>query len=222
MSIKAELARFKEQKENLQKRLAYVTSSLDNMYAQRDDLSKEVEEFESRKSSLAQQLAEDCKAELSELDANISCTQKEQSDLQQSLNEVEEKIIEREQHTTLYIQEQVDQMIPKVLNYIKNHWKEIGRSIKKSFYIKDREESVYTAVIGIYDENICITQTQNYYFHKLLSSQVSKNHSQETSWYITYLCDFRNAFYQKLKESWPYEETFNLTFEGTTFTLELV
>ncbi len=222
MSIKAELARFKEQKENLQRRLAYVTSSLDNMYAQRDTLSKEIENFEARKSSLAQQLAEDCKAELNELDANISCTQKEQSDLQQSLNEVEEKIIESEQHTTLYIQEQVDQMIPKVLTYIQNHWKEVGRSIKKSFYIKDKEEYFNTAVIGIYDENICITRTQDYYFHKLLYEQVSKNHSEKTNWYKKYLEDFQNAFYKKLKESWPYEETFNLTFEGTTFTLELV
>ena len=222
MSVKAELALFKEQQQRLQTDLANIQSDLDYMYAQRDDLSKEVEEFESRKSSLAQQLAEDCKAELSELDANISCAQKEQSGLQQSLDEVEEKILVREQDTTLYIQEQVDRMIPEVLKYIQNHWKEIGRSVKKSFYIKDREEYVYTAVIGIYDENICITQTQDYYFYKLLSSQVSKNHSEKTSWYVTYLCDFQNAFYKKLKESWPYEETFNLTFEGTTFTLELV
>jgi len=222
LSVKAELARFKEQKENLQKNLAYVTSRLDNMYAQRDDLSKEVEEFESRKSSLAQQLAEDCKAELSELDANISCAQKEQSGLQQSLNEVEEKILVREQDTTLYIQEQVERMIPEVLEYIQNHWKEIGRNIRRTFSIKDLERDPYTAIIQIRDEDTLIVATEYYYFRKLLYEQVSKNHSEKTSWYVTYLCDFQNAFYKKLKESWPYEETFNLTFEGTTFTLELV
>ena len=223
MTVKEQLAYQKNRRTELQTNLADIKSRLDELYAEKEGFEKKIKILETRTSALAKELLEDSKREIRRLERSIAEVQGEANTIKQFLEKTESNISEMEEHTTLYIQEQVKRMIAEVFNYIQNHSKKIGLDIKRTFQIKDGENLSKT--IGVFDGETQVTVTKDFYFTGdcyLRNALDPHANFTKTLWYSEYCKDFQKAFNKMLKESWPYNSTFKLTINGTTFTLELV
>jgi len=237
LSVKNELTTLKRTREDLEKRMAEICSTLDNLYAKRNSLVQKVETLKTRTSSLAQTLLEKVQDELEKLNKEISQVEKEQSEVKREIEENQQSISLREDDTTLYIKEQSSIMVSKFLEYIENHLEAIGEKIKTTFYIKgisfykeDRHYGCYvpTGDIGICDESkeIVIAKSNDFYFENTLYTLTRDEYDalvcNPTEWYKVYRNRFILLLVETLEKNYTYSEFFKLTIGNSCFTLELV
>lgn len=220
--------------------MAGITSTLESLYSQRDFLVQRKESLVGRTSSLAQTLLGKTQGELDAQNQKISSAEKKKAELQITLDENENAISERENNTTLYIQEQSKLIVFEFLRYLKTHSEEIGLELKKTYrvmevlkYEDDRYGGCYcpTGHVGIYDNSTktFIAQSKDFYFKNVLCTfkrgDLDDLHCHFTDWYKEYRSRFISEVIETLKKDYydySYDESFSLTITDSEFTLELV
>lgn len=237
MSVKNELTTLKRTREDLEKKMAEICSTLDNFYAKRNPLVQKVEALKTRTSSLAQTLLEKVQEELEKLNKEISQVEKEQAEVKKEIEENQQSISLREDDTTLYIKEQSSIMVSKFLEYIEEHLEALGEEIKMTFYIKEvpfyKEDRYYgchvpTGDIGIYNESkdFFIVKSNDFYFEDTLYTLTRGEYDalvcNLTEWYKVYRNRFILILLEILEKNYTYSEFFKLTIGTSCFTLELV
>ena len=202
LSIKNELITLKQEKEELEKRLSEICSTLDNLYDQKRPIVQRVEALSTRTSSLAQTLLEKAQEELEKVNQKIVSAKTSKNEVSKELDEIDQNISEREDDFSLYIKEQAPIMISTFIEYIRSHLEDIGAEIQKKYIIKEVSEdiggrfstlNVPTGIIGIYDESkkSFIVVSKDFYFdYELYTIIDSRCYSElkcsETEWYTNY------------------------------------
>lgn len=237
MSLKKELDSLKKEKNNIRKRIAEITSQLDTLRLQQKEFEDQVANFSARTSSLAERLAKKYQTFANEVSKEISIIKKTLDDLNSSLEKKQKEIDSREKNPTLYIQEQVEHMVSKTLEYIEAHFEEIGISIKRNFSISNITETVPdrygdytlpTGIICIYDDSTqsIIAKSRDFYFTQKLydlsfDTAYYTTHCHTTDWFNEYYNKFKKHFLEELQHKYNYIDL-KLTIKNSGFTLELV
>ena len=237
MSIKNELKTLKQKKKNLEKKLTEICSTLDNLYVKKSLLVQKVEKLSARTCSLAQILLEEAQEELKKFNQEVSEVEIVKAEVSKELHKVKEKILEREDGFSLYINEQSSIMISIFIEYIKDHLKDISAEIEKTYQIieithfKDDRYGgcdIPTGKIGIYDESnksFIVTSRDFYFKHELYTfarGPYDELICHETDWYTNYCDNFISLLAETLQKRYCFDEFFKLTIKNSCFTLELV
>lgn len=179
MTVKTELERLKKKKEELEKDKRMLEKALDELISQKTALQRKEEELSQRKSPLAHTLQAQNQKKLDEVLEKIVVKSLENARVEKELQEIQEGIDARENDTTLYIQEQVQLMVPQFLEWVVKNKAAIGYDITRSFYIagvvawnRAFDVDCYTGDVGIFDKGdypavetiIC---SENFYFKQL-------------------------------------------------------
>lgn len=85
MSVQQELVSLEQAREDLKKKLADISSTLDSLYAKRNLLEQKLEPLKTRHSSLAKKLLEQTQMELDALNQEIAPVQEKQAKLEKDL-----------------------------------------------------------------------------------------------------------------------------------------
>lgn len=237
MSVKQELANLRATQKSLNLQIADISSTLEGLCAQRDSLWQRKESLEARTSSLAQTLLEKTQGEIDELNRKIFPLQNQKAELQITLEQNEKDIYERENDTSLYIQEQSKLIVSEFLEYLGKHLEDIGLEFQKNYcvmgvteYENDRYGGCYspTGHVGIYDKSAktFVAQSKDFYFKNTLCTFGRGQYDEllcfSTDWYKEYRARFIPKVIEVLKENYSYGEFFSLTITDSEFTLELV
>lgn len=237
MSVQNELTTLKRTREDFEKKLAEICSTLDNLYVKRAPLVQKAETLSTRTSSLAQTLLEKVQEELENVNQEIAQAEKRQTEVKKEIEEIQQNILQREDDAGLYINDQAPIMISTFLEYMRDHLEELGVEIKKTFRItevahfhNDRYCGCYvpTGNIGIYDESneSFIVISKDFYFTKNLCTFTRGEYDElrchYTEWYKAYRNHFISRLFETLEKNYTYGEFFKLTIEDPYFTLELV
>ena len=237
MTVKTELERLKKQKEKLEQDRRKLQEALEGLLSQETVLQRKGEELSPKKSSLAQTLQAKNQKELEEKQQEIAVKRAEVEELMQELQEIQDGIDERENDTTLYIQEQVHLMVPQFLEWVAKNKEDIGYDITRSFYVAGvvawnnaYDVDCYTGDVGIFDEGDypaveTIVCSKNFYFKQLRYQAEEGDNGwnvKKTDWYAKYLDDFTKALLEELEASYNLGEELKLTIASPSFTLELV
>lgn len=201
-------------------------------------LEVKLKELNTKTSKLAAELAEKTKKEIDKLNEKILKESQKEAKLQEELNSFEEEVSKRKNDTTLYIQEQSEQMAIEVLKYIKDNKYELGNSIKTTFCIEafrkteeDRygDYSIPTGEVQVTTNGKKITISEDFYFEEnLYTTKRDRDYDYVsvtyTKWYNEYLKKFGAIFLKTLKEKYNFAETFELKINEpqNSFTIELV
>lgn len=237
LSVKNELIALKGAREDLEKQLAEICSTLDKLYAQKVPLVQKAEILSTRTSSLAQTLLEKVQEELENVNQEIAQTESRQAEVKKEIAENQQNILQREDDVGLYINEQSSIMVSTFFEYMRSHLEELGVEIKKNFrimevtrYKDDRYNGCHvpTGDIGIYDESkeTFIVSSNDFYFknnlYTITRGQYDALVCNETEWYKAYRNQFISHLLETLEKSYTFGEFFKLTIEDSYFTLELV
>lgn len=237
LSIKNEIPRLRERETYLVSEFVKVGDSLNRCFEERRCIIGKLNVFKIRSSNLAKKLARQIEGELANCDKRIAELEIKKKEVEESLNDIRKKLSDRLEDTTLYIQEQLETMIPRVLEYIRKHQEEIGYDLQRTFIIKDLElqrnwgPDCFNAPIGdimVQDSsnNFQITVTDNCYFeNKLYDVEIDSygvHYVAFTSWYEEYFNNFVKLFMSRLEKDFCFADSFKLTIDNNKFTLELV
>lgn len=237
LSVQNELITLRQKKEDLEKRLAEICSTLDNLYVQKSPIVQKVENLSTRTSSLAQTLLEKAQEELEKINQEVVRAETSKTEVSKELNEINQKILERDNDFSLYIKEQSSVMISTFIEYIRTHLEDIGAEIEKTYRIVEVTQfrgdryggcDIPTGDIGIYDESnkSFIVISKDFYFKHTLYT-IDRGFYNElicykNDWYKNYRDNFISLLVETLQKNYCFDEVFKLTIENSYFTLELV
>lgn len=229
LSIKTELVSLKHTKTALRRRRVTYYSKIKNLERIKSSLES------SNTSSLAQM--EENQKLIQQIEREIRATETVFEELGKKISVTQRQIDEREQTPNLYIQEQVEKMFSKFMEYIEEHMEDITSDGQRMFEfgeirrLRTEGSNSYYIPIGncaiINDNSDIIAENEEFYFKNVLFRVKTDGngavYSKNTHWYNQYLNDFRKAFFKKLKSDFRFYQIFNLTIEeNSKFTLELV
>ena len=237
MSVAEELKNLKFTQKTLKAQLNQICKNLAELYKKREILKRKVELLKSKTSQLARIVEKGVKEELEALEDKIGQNEAERERIDKKLHETNVAIAERENETSIYIEEQVKRMVPIVLAYIKDYEYDIGRDFQREFSIHAEEVVVQerygdynipTGNIIIHDEKRGpITVTWDFYFKQELYT-ISREPNLEcvivhqTKWYQKYFENFVQTFLKTLEKQYSNSKELKLTIRECGFTLELV
>lgn len=236
MSVQQELIDLRIRKETIKRNFNDINNILKNFLSTQATLSKKLEAFNARTSSLATTLAAKTQEELDAVNEEVAKAQKAKSELEKDLEETNKKISEREDTPDLYIEEQANSMVCAFLEYVNSNLEKIGNEIKKTYFVSgsvdlhsDRYGDYYvpTGYVDIDEDTLgkTIISSYDFYFNNPLYTceRDSYDHMivHETEWYKEYLNKFTLAILNTLKAEFNCK-FFALTIDGSSFTLELV
>ena len=237
--VAEELIKLKEKREVVRKNIEDLIAPIKSLKKQKSECEEKIKVLKTKKSGLAKMLIQDLEKELKQLNKTINFKEEEKTKLEVSLNEIENKIHEREDDTTLYIQEQSNLIVDQFMTFIKNNLREIGMAMKKDYTIEgiikrvdDRygDYLIPTGNVGIFEsgKREIIAQSEGFYFKNNLytlnrDDDYEYVKCQVTKWYEEYLEKFVSILLKTLEEKFDYYD-FKLTINKPqkSFTLELV
>ena len=239
LSAKDELNTLKRKEEDLEKRLREISSTLEKLHIKKSPILKKVETLSNRTSSLAQTLLEKAQEELEKVNQEVVRAETSKAEVSKELNEIKQKIFKINNDFSIYIKIQSSMMASTFIEYVRNHLKEIGSEIKKTYNILEitkfyNSREYYgcyipTGNIGIYDESIksFIVISKNFYFkHKLYTLYIDDDFGElschRNDWYKNYRDNFILCLCETLQKNYCFDEDLKLTIEDSYFTLELV
>lgn len=237
LSVRNELTTLGREKEDLEKRVAKMCTTLDNLYAQKSPLVQKAEILSTRTSSLAQTLLEKVQEKLEKINQEIVQAKTARTEAIKEWNEINQKILERDSDFSLYIEEQSSMMISTFFEYVRSHLEDIGAEIKKTYRIMEvtrfQDDRHYgcdipTGDIGIYDESnkSFIVISKDFYFKHTLYTITRGEYDalicHKTDWYKNYHDNFISLLTETLQNNYSFDEVLKLTIEKPYFTLELV
>lgn len=237
--VAAELEKLKEERTEVEKDILAFTTAIINLKKTEAEYQEKLNVLGTKTSELAAKITAKTQRDLNAIKEAISEKETIKNKKEAYSREIEKKISEREDDTTLYIQEQCNLMVEEFMKYIKRNAEEIGNQIKKTFVIKsvsikidDRYGPYYTPTgnVGIYnksDEHLYITKSEGFYFENILCTCERGEYDNITcsctEWYKEYLKKFSSIFLKTLEEKFDSRD-FKLSINKPhkTFTLELV
>lgn len=237
MSVAEELKNLKFTQKTLKAQLNQICENLAQLYKKRDFLKRKIEQLKSKTSQLARRVEKGVKEELEALEEKIGQNEAERARIDKKLHETNVAIEERENETSIYVEEQVKRMVSIVRAYIKDYEYDIGRDLRREFSIHAEEAVVQerygdynipTGKIIIHDEKRGpITATCDFYFKQELYT-ISREPNLEyvivhqTEWYQKYFENFVQTFLKTLEKQYSNSKELKLTIRECGFTLELV
>lgn len=237
MSVKQQLENLKIERGALLKASAEISRQLTEMEGQLTSLKAEKVALKSKNSELAQQIKQQVKTEIEELERNIESVRRAKKENEAEIRENTRLITEREDKPDCYIDDQAKWMITELLAYIRMHQVDIGRDLKREFFIraiKDEKKDRYgnyevpTGDIGIYDEkDRRIIKSSGFYFKQELY-HLSRDPNldyvvvHQTQWYQDYVKTFVETLLIALEARYRGNDDLKLTIGERCFTLELV
>lgn len=237
--VAEELTKLIREKEELRKNISDFTEVIKNLEKDRKEFEEKLKALKTKKSGLAKDIIKTVEIRLRDINYEIRGKEQVKAKWEVSLSEVENKISERKEDTTLYIQEQCERMFNSFMEHIRLNAEDIGYEIKKVFVIstiskkeEDRYGSFYipTGNIGIYDDNKeepPIVQSEGFYFKNNLYTLERDSYDAVTctctEWYNEYFKKFVSILLKTFEEKFDSCD-FKLTINKPkkTFTLELV
>lgn len=237
MSVAEDLKNLKFRQKNLQEQSNQIRANLAELYKRRDFLKEQIEQLKAKTSQIARRIEKGVKEELCALEDKIEQDEAKKEQKDRKLQEINSAIAERENETSIYIEEQVKRMVQIVLAYIKDYEYDIGRDLRREFSIHAEEAVVQerygdynipTGKIIIHDEKRGpITATCDFYFKQELYT-ISREPNLEyvivhqTEWYQKYFENFVQTFLKTLEKQYSNSKELKLTIRESGFTLELV
>lgn len=246
MYSQEQLMKLKYDQANYQNRINQGQSYLiHRVFPRKALLERKSKELQGKTSDLAQEMRERDQRELGWLQEEIERVMADREWLkdvakknQEEIDKAEREIYKAEREPDLYIQEQVEQMIPVFIEKAKNIYKGFDCDVKMKFFIAgarqrdarwhDERYYGYTGMIGIFKEGADvfrapITGTKDFNFTRNCFWRSSLLGARKTIWYARFVRKFTKVFLQKLEEAYKLEEDLKLTVgDGPYFILELV
>ena len=238
--VAEELNKLKELREEELKYKFSLSELIADYEKEKAEYEEKLEILTTKTSELAAKITSQTKRKLNAIKEEISAKEYLKKQSEARLSELENKISEREDDTTLYIQEQCNRMVDEFMKYIKQNANEIGNQIKKTFIIRtvskkvdDRYGPYYipTGNIGISDKNeeqSHIVKSEGFCFPNELYTTKRDGYYDNitcynTEWYNEYFKKFASTLLKTLQENFDSCD-FKLTINKSqkTFTLELV
>lgn len=234
-----ELTKLIGEEEELRKKISTFTQRNKDLEKDRKEIEEKLKVLKTKNSKLAKQIIETLEMGLSDIHHEIRVNEQVLANFKVSLNEIENKILERKEDTTLYIKEQSELMFNLFMKYLRQYAEDIGYEIKKVFVIstiskkeEDRYGAYYipTGNIGIYVKNKeepPIAQSEGFYFKNNLYTLERDSYDAVTctytEWYNEYFKKFVSILLNTFEEKFDSRD-FKLTINKPkkSFTLELV
>lgn len=133
--VAEELTKLFKEEEELRNNISDFTAKIKNLEKDRKEFEEKLEVLKSKNSALAKDIIKTLEIGLRDINHEITGKEQVKAKWEISLREIENKILERKEDTTLYIQEQCERMFNFFMDYLRLNAEDIGYEIKKVFVI---------------------------------------------------------------------------------------